>query len=125
MSHPRTRLAAALAVVAVVTACSAGIPDLLGRRIPGVALDAYQHAAAAAPEISAGCAVDWQVVAGLARVESNHGRTDGPRTIAANGDVRPAIRGLALDGSSGRQRIPDTDAGVRDGTSSSRPQPQA
>ena len=115
MSHPRTRLAAALAVVAVVTACSAGIPDLLGRRIPGVALDAYQHAAAAAPEISAGCAVDWQVVAGLARVESNHGRTDGPRTIAANGDVRPAIRGLALDGSSGRQRIPDTDAGVRDG----------
>lgn len=105
----------ALVVVAVVSACSGGVPDLLGRRIPEVALDAYQQASAAAPDISTGCAVDWQILAGLGRVESNHARIDGPRTIAANGDVRPPVRGLALDGSPGRQRIPDSDAGVGDG----------
>jgi membrane-bound lytic murein transglycosylase B len=111
---PRWR-SLALIVVAVLAACSGSVPDLLGRRIPEVALDAYQRASDAAPGIAAGCAVDWQILAGLGRVESNHGRIDGPRTIAANGDVRPPVRGLALDGSPGLQRIPDTDAGARDG----------
>ena len=115
MSHASTRLATALVVLAVLAACSGSVPDLLGRRIPDVALDAYQRAASAAPAISAGCAVEWEVLAGLGRVESNHGRSDGPRTIAVNGDVRPPVRGLALDGSPGRQRIPDTDGGAQDG----------
>ena len=115
MSHASIRLPMAFAIIAVLAACSGSVPDLLGRRIPEVALDAYQRAAAAAPAISAGCAVDWEVLAGLGRVESNHGRSDGPRRIAVNGDVRPPVRGLALDGSPGRQRIPDTDGGAGDG----------
>jgi membrane-bound lytic murein transglycosylase B len=115
MPPPIRRLALALVTLVVVAACSGPMPDLLGRRIPEVALAAYQRASAAAPAIAEGCAVEWEVVAAIGRVESNHGRIDGPRTIEANGDVRPPVRGLALDGSPGRQRIPDTDGGAQDG----------
>lgn len=109
------RPASVLLAVAALTACSGGMPDLLGTRIPEVALAAYQRAAEAAPSVSDGCAVDWEVVAAIGRVESNHGRVDGPRTIEANGDVVPPIRGLPLDGADGREAVPDTDAGERDG----------
>src|SRR5262249_30133375 len=51
---------------------------------------------------------------GIGMVESHNGTYHGA-TIAANGDVRPLIRGVRLDGSSGTMRILDSDAGRRDG----------
>jgi membrane-bound lytic murein transglycosylase B len=106
----------ALAVLSATGAACLMLPgDPLGLRIPAVALDAYRHASAAAPQIAPGCAVDWEVLAGIGRVESNHGRVNGPRAIDEGGDVTPPIRGPRLDGSNGTQRIPDTDGGALDG----------
>ena len=91
--------------------------DLSGRRIPAVALDAYRAASHDAPSVRKGCSVDWAILAGLAKVESDHGRINGPRTIAANGTVSPPIIGPPLDGSAGTEAIHDTDRGKLDGDS--------
>ena len=91
--------------------------DIAGKRIPAVALDAYRAASRAAPGIRKGCSVDWEIVAALAKVESDHGRIGGQRTISANGTVAPAIIGPALDGTVGTQAIRDTDKGRLDGDS--------
>lgn len=56
----------------------------------------------------------WQVLAGIARVESDHGRFGGAATDV-KGDVRPRIIGIALDGTHGTAVISDTDAGELDG----------
>ena len=58
----------------------------------------------------------WQVLAAVARVESDHGRHGGA-TIGQTGDVRPRIIGIPLDGTNGTAAIPDTDAGSLDGDS--------
>ena len=111
-------LAVLLAIaLAAGLALGAALPraDLLGDRIPRVALDAYLNAEALAPDIAAGCAVPWPVIAAIGRVESNHGRIHGPRRLAANGDVTPPIRGPALDGTRGTSAIADTDDGELDG----------
>jgi membrane-bound lytic murein transglycosylase B len=89
--------------------------DLLGQRIPAVALDAYRSASRNASEIRPDCAVSWRILAAIGKVESDHGRLRGPRTIAADGVVTPVIRGPALDGTGGTQAIPDTDRGRLDG----------
>ena len=89
--------------------------DLSGRRIPWVALEAYRRAAQESRHLAAGCAVDWTVLAALGKVESDHGRADGPRTLKADGTVTPPIMGPALDGSHGNRAIPDTDKGRLDG----------
>ncbi|MEL7157930.1 MAG: lytic transglycosylase domain-containing protein [Actinomycetota bacterium] len=48
---------------------------------------------------SLGCpGLPWTVVAGIGKVESNHGRFGGS-SVAANGDVSPPILGPLLDGS--------------------------
>lgn len=52
----------------------------------------------------------WTVMAGISKVESDHGRFGGA-TVGPDGVVRPAIIGIALDGSNGTARIPDTDDG--------------
>ena len=59
--------------------------------------------------------MDWPVVAGIAQVESRHGRIDADHDVAADGDVEPPIRGRALDGTRGTQTIADTDGGELDG----------
>ena len=106
----------ALAVTALaVGACTIPQADFLGTRIPEVAYDAYRSAADQSPTIAAGCQVDWQILAGIGRVESNHGRVDGPRGLDGLGNVSPVIRGPALDGEGGRQAIADTDGGELDG----------
>jgi membrane-bound lytic murein transglycosylase B len=109
------RIVAPVALATLVSACGLSNADLMGTRIPEVAYDAYRSAAAQAPDIADGCQVDWQILAGIGRVESNHGRVDGPRQLDAAGDVSPPIRGPALDGEGGRQAIPDTDGGELDG----------
>ncbi len=91
--------------------------DVSGRRIPAVALAAYKRAAREAPGITSGCAVDWTILAALGKVESDHGRVNGPRTLETDGRVSPPIIGPALDGSGGTQAIRDTDKGRLDGDS--------
>ena len=88
---------------------------VFGGRIPPVAYDAYRSASQAAPSITESCEVDWAVVAGIAQVESRHGRIDPDHHLADDGDVEPPIRGRALDGTSGTQTIADTDDGELDG----------
>lgn len=89
--------------------------DLAGRRIPWIALDAYRRAAREATGITDACSVDWTILAALGKVESDHGRVNGPRTIEPDGRVTPRILGPALDGSGGTVAIPDTDDGRLDG----------
>lgn len=83
--------------------------------MPSVAYDAYRSASSAAPTVAAGCAVDWTVLAAIAQVESDHGRTAGEHDVTAGGEVVPPIRGLPLNGDSGTEAVPDTDAGQLDG----------
>lgn len=87
---------------------------LPGVDLPLVALDAYQRAARYARSVFGVCELDWYEVAGISRVESNHGRYGGAQLLAS-GDIRPPIRGIALDGTRGTARIPDTDGGLLDG----------
>jgi len=82
--------------------------------IPVTALEAYGYAARVAAELNPNCHLAWTTLAGIGMVESHHG-TYGGATIAANGDVRPPIRGVVLDGTHGNMRIPDTDKGALDG----------
>lgn len=88
---------------------------LLGGRIPVVAYDAYRSAAGRAPSVTASCDVKWVVLAGIAQVESRHGRINDEHEVTADGDVAPPIRGRPLDGTRGTQTIADTDGGALDG----------
>jgi membrane-bound lytic murein transglycosylase B len=88
---------------------------LLGGRIPAVAYDAYRSAAGRAPSVTASCDVEWAVLAGIAQVESRHGRINDEHEVTADGDVAPPIRGRRLDGTRGTQTIVDTDDGELDG----------
>jgi membrane-bound lytic murein transglycosylase B len=71
-------------------------------------LDAYRRASAAVS--GRGCPLPWWAVAGIGKVESNHGRSHGTQ-LGANGDLDPPILGPALDGSNGTQAVPATDGG--------------
>jgi membrane-bound lytic murein transglycosylase B len=108
---------ALLASVGAIGAWSlsrASMPMLTGR-IPVVAHDAYLAASAAAPSVTGSCQVDWTILAGIAQIESKHGRIDARHELDATGDVVPFIRGRPLDGRGGTQTIPDTDGGALDG----------
>ena len=85
--------------------------------VPARALQAYGTADVALRQEDAGCKLSWVTIAGLARIESNHGRYRGAQ-IAADGDVTPRIVGVPLDGSGGNRTIGDTDGGVLDGDTS-------
>ena len=81
--------------------------------IPSAALAAYQRAAQVIDSADKGCNIDWTLIAGIGRVESNHGRYGG-NALDSNGVSRPGIYGIPLDGGNGTQRISDTDAGQYD-----------
>ncbi|MDQ6649230.1 MAG: lytic transglycosylase [Actinomycetota bacterium] len=87
---------------------------LLGDGIPAVVLAAYERAAAQMALRDPGCRLRWQVLAGIGRVESNHGR-DGATGITPDGTITPPILGPVLDGGPGMAAIPDTDGGALDG----------
>ncbi len=113
-----TVLAAALLIgVGAVAAWALGRAELplLTGRIPATAYDAYLAASRAASGVTDACEVHWTIVAGIAQVESRHGRIDGAHELAPDGDVTPPIRGRALDGTGGTQTIQDTDDGALDG----------
>ena len=82
--------------------------------IPLVALLAYQRAATVLREVDRSCGLSWTLLAAVARVESDHGRTGGA-VLADDGVSTPAIRGVALDGKGPVARVRDTDAGQVDG----------
>ena len=110
--------AAVLVGIGALAAYALGRVELvpfLGGRIPMVAYDAYHSASDAASTVTDSCMVDWSIVAGIAQVESRHGRIDGDHVVAGDGDVVPQIRGPALDGTRGTQTIADTDGGELDG----------
>jgi hypothetical protein len=73
------------------------ISGLAGNGIPRVALNAYRVAAARMANVAPGCGVDWALLAGIGREESDHGRFGGA-VLHADGVSTPAIIGPALDG---------------------------
>ncbi len=81
--------------------------------IPDAALAAYQRAEQVINSADASCNLQWQLVAAIGRVESDHGRYGG-NILGEDGKSRPGIYGIPLDGSNGTQQIRDTDAGDLD-----------
>lgn len=82
--------------------------------IPAPAVSAYGRAELTLAGEEPECRLSWATLAGVARIESNHGRFAG-RTLGADGRPDSPIIGIALDGSPGVAAIPDTDGGRHDG----------
>ncbi|MET8453141.1 NlpC/P60 family protein [Streptomyces sp. NPDC005209] len=86
--------------------------------IPARMLAAYKRAVQQVGTYVPTCqGMHWPILAGIAKVESNHAIG---RNIADNGDIRPKIYGVLLNGSGqgGNTTVaPDTDGGQWDGTS--------
>jgi membrane-bound lytic murein transglycosylase B len=94
-------------------ATPAAVTGLAANGIPAVALNAYRLAAARLASAQPGCGIQWWLLAGIGRVESNHGRYGGA-TLNASGESTPHIVGDALDGTV-YDYIADTDGGRLDG----------
>jgi membrane-bound lytic murein transglycosylase B len=92
---------------------SSVITGLAANGIPDVALNAYRVAAARMDSVQPSCGIDWSLLAGIGRVESNHGRFGGA-TLHADGTSTPRILGPALNGVHFAY-IRDTDNGLYDG----------
>jgi membrane-bound lytic murein transglycosylase B len=91
------------------------VPAGGGATIPALTLRAYREAAAWAAGYDAGCRLPWTVLAGIGRIESNHGLFGGAATrFSPGGTVSPRITGPPLDGN-GVASIPDSDGGRWDG----------
>ena len=73
-----------------------------GTDIPNMVLDAYRRAASTVQ--GAGCGLAWWVLAGVGKVESDHGRMEHAH-LTASGDLLPHIRGIPLDGRQDTQRV--------------------
>jgi membrane-bound lytic murein transglycosylase B len=82
--------------------------------VPVVAMQAYGYAQLRAQQSLPGCHLTWTTLAGIGKVESDHGRTGGT-FLLPDGRALPPIIGAALDGTDGRALIKDTDHGVLDG----------
>src|SRR3954464_13918283 len=93
------------------------VADAATSGIPSAALAAYQRAETVINAADPACHLDWQLLAAIGRVESNHGRADG-NTLDDNGLATPGIYGVALNGSNSTTEIVDTDAGQYDNDSS-------
>lgn len=80
-----------------------------------VTLDAYVQAADDVGAYYPQCQIRWEILAGIARVESAHS-TFGGASVTPNGDVSRRILGPLLDGTlEGTAIIVDTDGGALDG----------
>ncbi|MBW0092390.1 lytic murein transglycosylase [Pseudonocardia sp. KRD-184] len=85
-----------------------------GTGVPARALRAYGGAELAQRAETPGCRLSWTTLAGIARVESDHGGL-GRSQLGDDGRPEPRIVGVPLDGSSGVREILDTDGGALDG----------
>ena len=83
-------------------------------RIPREALLAYAGAALGAVENFPECTIGWNTLAGIGKVESDHGRHGGG-VVGPSGHIEPLIFGVPLTGGD-VENIPDTDGGEFDGT---------
>jgi membrane-bound lytic murein transglycosylase B len=82
--------------------------------IPARVLVAYRAAAARLARDAPGCRLRWELLAGIGRIESDHGRYRGA-VVQPDGRVAPPILGPRLDGSGPFAVIRDTDGGRYDG----------
>nr|WP_245788484.1 lytic murein transglycosylase [Amycolatopsis marina] len=82
--------------------------------VPARALMAYGNAELALRSAQPECKVSWATLAGIGRIESNHGRYGGA-TLGEDGRPSKPIIGVPLDGSPGVQAISDSDGGRLDG----------
>ncbi|HSK59905.1 MAG TPA: lytic murein transglycosylase [Actinomycetospora sp.] len=82
--------------------------------VPARVLVAYAGAEATGRTELADCGLSWVTLAGLGRVESNHGRHGGAVVDDAGRPSAP-VRGPELDGTAGNREIRDTDGGRLDG----------
>lgn len=73
------------------------ISGLAANGIPNVALNAYRVAADRMAHVQPSCGIDWALLAGIGREESDHGRFGGAR-LNPDGTTTPHIVGPALDG---------------------------
>ena len=80
-----------------------------GTDIPNMVLDAYRRAAASVG--LAGCGLQWWALAGVGKVESDHGRLQHAH-LTATGDLVPHIRGIPLNGTQDTQRVTDSGGDV-------------
>ncbi len=85
--------------------------------IPVVAAEAYGYAQLLAQQTTPNCHLGWTTLAGIGKIESDHGRAGGA-VLGANGRSTPPINGPALDGKDGRALVADTDGGAYDGDAS-------
>lgn len=90
------------------------ISGLASHDLPAAALAAYKAAAATLAQTDPSCQIPWTLLAGIGRVESDHGRYAGS-VLASDGVSRPAIIGVALNGRGPVAAISDTDDGRLDG----------
>lgn len=89
---------------------AAAISALTASGIPATALNAYRVAAARLDHVDPGCGIDWALLAGIGREESDHGQSGGA-VLHTDGLSTPKIIGPALDGD-GNQYIPAPPDGV-------------
>ena len=92
------------------------ITGLAANGIPNVALNAYRVAATRMANNDPSCGIDWSLLAGIGRVESDHGRFGGA-VLNPDGTSTPRIIGPSLDGVQ-FAFIRDTDRGLRTATPS-------
>ncbi len=90
------------------------VSSLASHDLPQAALTAYRDAAAVLAGTDPSCQLPWTLLAGIGRVESDHGRYGGS-VLASDGVSRPAIIGVALNGRGPVAAIHDTDGGRLDG----------
>ncbi|HYQ33593.1 MAG TPA: lytic murein transglycosylase, partial [Lapillicoccus sp.] len=109
---PASAIEAPASVGDAVTRAAALTPGSASS-IPQAALSAYQRAEAVINKADRGCAIPWELIAAIGRVESDHGRYGG-NTLDDQGVARPGIYGIALNGKNQTQSIADTDGGQYD-----------
>jgi membrane-bound lytic murein transglycosylase B len=82
--------------------------------VPQIALQAYGFAQLRAQQTLPGCHLTWTTLAGIGKIESDHGR-EGGAFVLPDGRALPPIVGAPLDGTGGRALVKDTDHGLLDG----------
>jgi hypothetical protein len=88
-------------------------PRAVKLSIPPVAMQAYGYAELITARTTPRCKLTWTTLAGIGKIESDHGRTNGS-VVQEDGKSVPPIVGPPLDGQSNRKSIKDTDGGAID-----------